>query len=178
MAAGPSIVVRVLADLTGFGTAFSGAGKAAETGLAKIHGAFSGLLGALNQTGVLGPFGDALQSVDQGLQVMSEHGKTVGTVMVGVGGAMAGLGAGLQALGSKERAAHQQLQQAILNTGQSYDDYAGRIETSIKRMERFGFTADQTDNALRILTQATHDPQKALDLLATAADVAKGKHED
>jgi len=176
--AGPSVVVRVLADLKGFGSAFSSAGSTAEAGLKKIHGAFSGLLGTLNQTGVLGPFGDALNAVDQGLGALAEHGKTVGGVMLGVGGAMAGLGAGLQALGSKEQAAHQQLQQAVENTGKSYDDYAGQIEKSIKRMENFGFTAENTDDALRILTQATHDPGKALDLLGTAADVAKGKHED
>jgi hypothetical protein len=178
MASSPSIVVRVLADLKNFDKAFASSTKGVEAAIGKVHGAFGGMLGALNQTGVLGPFGDALNAVDQGLGAIAEHGKTVGTVMLGVGGAMAGLGAGLQALGSKERAAHQQLQAAVENTGKSYDDYAGQIEAAIKHMERFGFTADKTDDALRILTQATHDPQKALDVLGIAANVAKGKHED
>ena len=175
--AGPSIVVRVLGDLKGLSSSFSGAGKAAQGVAATAHGAFSNLLGALNRTGVLGGFGDALAGVDEAIGSIIEHGKKIGPALAGVGAAMVGVGAGLSEAGSKDQAAHQQLQSAIEATGGSYEDYASRIEAAIKSQENYGHTAGETDDALRTLTQATHDPAKALDLLSTASDVAASKHE-
>jgi hypothetical protein len=176
--AGPSIVVRILGDAKALGAAFTASSKTAESAAARMHGAFSSVLGTLNQSGVLGPFGDSLASVDAAMGKIAEHGRTIGTVMLGVGGAVAGVGLGLQALGSKDQAAHQQLQAAVAATGASYDDYSKRVEEAIKHQERFGDTANQTQDALRVLTQATHDPTKALDLLSTATNVAAAKHED
>src|SRR5262249_45897266 len=43
--------------------------------------------------------------------------------------------------------------------------------------EKYGQTANHTQDALRILTQATHSPAKALELLGTATDLAAAKHE-
>jgi hypothetical protein len=136
------------------------------------------MLGALNQTGVLGPFGDALDGIDRALSSVEGHAKQMGPALMGVGGALAGIGIGLAALGSKDQAAHTQLQSAIEATGQSYDDYSARVEEAIKHNEKFGDTAAQTQDALRILTQATGDPTKAFDLLSTATDLAAAKHED
>ena len=42
----------------------------------------------------------------------------------------------------------------------------------MKSNEKFGDSGDKTQSALRVLTQATHDPQKALDLLAVSTNVA------
>jgi hypothetical protein len=70
------------------------------------------------------------------------------------------------------------LQQTIENSGKSYDDYGKQIEQAIKHQEKFGNTANQTQDALRILTQATGDPAKALEYLGTASDLAAAKHED
>jgi hypothetical protein len=176
--AGPSIVVRVLGDVSGlaksFGTAVSQGSSAAKG----MHDAFSGVLSTLNQTGVLGPFGAALDNIDQAMQHVADHGKAIGPALMGVGGALAGIGVGLSALGSKDQAAHQQLQQAVEATGKSYDDYGGQVEKAIKSQESFGHTANQTQDALRVLTQATGDPAKALQLLNTASDLAAAKHED
>jgi phage-related protein len=176
--AGPSILVRVLGDLSGLGKAASDAGKTAEGVASRAHSAFSGFLGALNQSGVLGPFGAALEGVNDAIGQVIAHGKDIGPMMMGVGGAMAGVGAGLSLLGSKDKAAHQQLQQSIEATGADYAQFGGKIEEAIKHQERFGTTADKTQDALRALTQATHDPQKALDMLGTASDIAAAKHED
>src|SRR5215472_15584406 len=123
MANSPSVLVRVFGDLTGLGKSMSDTAQSGVSAASRMHTAFSGMLGTLNQTGVLGPFGDALSGVDQALDSISKHGKDVGTAMMGVGGAMAGIGVGLTALGSKDQAAHQQLQQAVEATGKSYDDY-------------------------------------------------------
>lgn len=176
--AGPSVLVRILGDFTNFSKSAGDVGKAGESAASRMHSAFSNVLGTLNRTGVLGPFGDALGAIDEAMGKIAEHGKTVGDVMLGVGGAMVGVGLGLQALGSKDQAAHQQLQAAVEATGASYDDYAGKVEQAIKTQEHYGTTANVTQDALRALTQATHDPQKALDLLGTAANVAAAKHED
>jgi hypothetical protein len=178
MASGPSVVVRVLGDLKGLSGAVDGAATKGAGAAGKLRSAFSGTLGALNQSGVLGPFSEALAGVDQALGQVSEHGRKMGTVMMGVGGTMAGVGVALSALGSKEKASHEQLKQAIENTGKSYDDYGKRIEAAGKHNERFGITTHTTNDALRILTQATKSPEKALQLLGTATDLAAAKHED
>jgi len=49
--AGPSVMVRVLGDLSGLGNAFKQSGAQAQSAAAKAHGAFSSMLGLLNQSG-------------------------------------------------------------------------------------------------------------------------------
>ena len=171
-------MVKVLGDLSGLSKSVTNAGSKAAGAADKIHGAFSSVLGTLNRTGVLGGFGEALTGVDEALSTISEHGKEIGQVMLGVGGTLVGVGLGLQAIGSKDKAAHQQLQAAVEATGRSYDDYEKQIESTIKAQEKFGHTADQTQDALRILTTATNDPAKALKLMGEASDLAAAKHEN
>lgn len=176
--AGPSILVRVLGDVTGLGKSFDEAGGKGKGAAASMHSAFRGTLDALNQAGVLGPFGAALATADSAIQGVLGHGKELGPVMMGVGGAVAGVGLALTAMGSKDQAAHQQLQAAVEATGHSYDEYASRVQSTIKTQEHFGTTADKTQDSLRILTQATNDPTKALDEMQLAANLAAAKHED
>ena len=174
---GPSVMVRVLGDLTGLGKSATDAGAKGSAAASGMHSAFSGMLSTLNSSGVLGPFGGALATADQALSNMGKHAKDSGAVMIGVGGAAMGLGMALSAAGSKDQASHQQLQAAIKATGKSYDDYGGKIEETIKKQERYGNTADQTQDALKTLTQATKDPAKALSLMGEASDLAATKHE-
>ena len=176
--AGPSVMVRLLGDVTGLGKSFD-EGSARGVGAAdRLHGAFSGVLNTLNKTGVLGPFGDALAAADEGIGRITGHAKEIGPAMMGVGATVAGLGVALQAMGSKDQAAHQQLKASIEATGHSYDEYGGRVESTIKQQEKFGTTADVTQDALRKMTQATGDPTKALGMMGTAANLAAAKHED
>jgi phage-related protein len=175
---GPSVVVRVLGDLKGLGDSFQGASKQAQTAGSKVHSAFSSVLATLNKTGVLGPFGEVLAGLDEGLGRLADHGKTVGQVMLGVGAAMVGVGGTLTVLGSKEKAASQQLKAAIEATGRSYDQYEKKISAAVKAQERYGHSTADTEGALQRLTQATHDPQQALDMLGLASDLAAAKHED
>jgi hypothetical protein len=170
-------MVRVLGDLSNLNKSFTTAQSAGTKAAQGMHTAFTGMLGALNQTGVLGPFGDALAGIDTALDSVGKHAKDIGPAMIGVGGALAGVGVGLAALGSADQAAHSQLQQAIAATGKSYDDYAGKVDSAVKHQEKFGDTASQTEDALRILTQATGDPTKALNDLSIATDLAAAKHE-
>src|SRR5215471_15781387 len=175
--AGPSIAVRILGDLTQFGKSVTDTATKGEGAASRLHGAFSGVLSTLNTTGVLGPFGAALDGIDNAIGRIAEHGKGIGTTMMGVGGALTGVGVGLAALGSHDQAAHQQLQQAVEATGKSYDDYAEQVDKAISHQEHFGTTAGATQDALRILTQATGDPAKALQYLGEASDLAAAKHE-
>ena len=98
--------------------------------------------------------------------------------MAGVGAGVAATGAVLSAFGSKEAASHQQLQAAVKATGKDYDDYADKIEHTIKQQENYGHSSAETQDALAKLTEATHDPAKAIELLGTASNVAAAKHED
>ena len=175
--AGPTVTVRVLGDTKGLDKSFKDTAKQAQSASSQIHGVFSSTLGILNRAGVLSGFGEAIATVDDALINMGEHGKAAGQKIMAVGGALVGAGLGLAALGSKDRAARAQLQAAIEATGASFDDYSDRIEQSIKHNERFGDTAAATQDALRILTQATGNTDKAFGLMSTATDLAAAKHE-
>jgi hypothetical protein len=176
--AGPSIAVRVIGDLSNFAKSMGDTATTGEGTAKRIQSAFSGMLGTLNQTGVLGPLGAAFDGIDQAIGKIIEHGKKIGPALMGAGGALAGVGTGLAAFGSGEQASHQQLQQAVEATGKSYDDFGDQVDQAVKHQEKYGDSAGQTEDALRQLTEATHDPQKALDLLGEASDVAAAKHED
>jgi phage-related protein len=136
------------------------------------------MVGAINQTGVFGPFGEALSTVDQALTDVSEHGKTVKETMAGVGAGMLGVGALLSGLGSKEQASHQRLQAAIKATGGAYSTYADQIEKTIKTGENYNQGSAETQDALTKLTLATHNPTEAVKLMSTAFNVAAATHTD
>jgi hypothetical protein len=176
--AGPSVMVRVLGDVSGLAKSFTDSGSKASAAAGKAHAAFSNMLGMLNQSGVLGPFGEALATADEAIQNLAEHGKHVSDVMLGAGAGLLTVGTLATSLGSKEKAAHQQLADAIANTGQSYDTYGKQIDEAVKHQEKYGNSSVETQNALQALTQATHNPAEALKLLSTASDVAAAKHED
>jgi hypothetical protein len=176
--AGPSVVVRVLGDLKGLGSAVDSAAAKGTAGAGRMRSAFSGMLSTLNASGVLGPFAGVLDGVQQSLDTVAEHGKSMGGALMGIGGTAAGVGVALSALGDSGKRAHESLKVAIENTGKSYDDYARQIDAAAKHNEHFGYTTHTTEGALRILTQATGDPAKALHLLGTATDLAAAKNED
>ena len=171
-------MVRVLGDITGLGKSFDDASTSGTGAAARLHSAFSGVLGQLNTAGVLGPFGQTLSTIEGSLDSIGKHGKTMSETMMGVGGTMLGVGLGLQAAASGDERAHAQLQAAVSATGHNYDQYAAKVDAAIKHQENFGHTASQTQDALRILTQATNDPAKALEYMNTVSDLAAAKHED
>jgi hypothetical protein len=175
--AGPSVAVRILGDLSGLGASFDKAGAVARTAGQRAQQSFGRLLGTLNASGVLGPFGTALANVNDAMGSILENGKKIGPVAIGAGAGIAAAGGVLSALGSKEQAAHQQLRAAITATGHTYDEYGAAIERAIKHQENFGHTSHETQDAIRILTQATGNASTALGLMNTAADLAAAKHE-
>ena len=105
-----------------------------------------------------------------------EAGSRVGRTLTNIGSAGLVAGSGLLLLGAQGKQAEDQLANAIQNTGHSFDDYKDQIDKTIKTQEGFGHTAIQTENALQTLTNATHDPAKAISLMGEAADLAASRH--
>jgi hypothetical protein len=156
----------------------AGAGTAAQNAAGKASAGFGKMLGTLNASGALGPFGNALAGINDAIGSIITNGKKIGPAMIGAGGAVTGVGALLSGLGSHEQAAHQQLSAAIDASGHDWSEYGKQIDGAIKHGEKYGRGAAETQNALQTLTQATHDPAKALTILNTAFDVSVSKHED
>jgi hypothetical protein len=123
-----------------------------------------------------GEFGEVLTSVGEGFEKLGGKGTSNIAKLAAGGAALAGTGALLTAMGDKDKAASQQLDQAIQNTGHSAEEFKGQIEETVKQMEKYGDSTVTTKGALMTLTNATHDPKKALDLMGTAADLAAAKH--
>lgn len=104
------------------------------------------------------------------------HSKSIGLKVAAAGAAGLGVGAGLQTFSSKEVASQQQLSAAIDQTGHTYEEYAGQIEGTVKKGEKFGYLAYQTMDVLNRLTIATNDPTKALKDYQVALDMAAARH--
>src|SRR5215471_21024629 len=115
--AGPSVVVRILGDLSGLGKAFEQAGTSAQSAAGKASSSFKTMLGAVNQTGVLAPFAAAIGGVEAALDSVAGKAKSVQTVMLGVGAGVTAVGVAFSLVASKEQESHQQLQASIQATG-------------------------------------------------------------
>jgi hypothetical protein len=174
---GPSLAFRIFADTSHAITSVHAAAGSYKTAGAGMKDAFSPAINQLNRTGLFDPFHDAMQGVSDSIETVKNHANDLPVAFIAVGSAVAGVGASLQVLGSKDKAAHQQLQAAVEATGKSWDDYEKPVEKAIKSQEKYGHTATDTQDALQRLTEATHDPGKALHYLAIASDMAAAKHE-
>jgi hypothetical protein len=137
--------------------------------IGSAFGRMSGLIG--------GELGEVLDKIGTGFDNLGDTGGSKLATKLAVGGtAIAAVGALLTSMGSKEKAASDQLDVSIENTGHRAKDFSGAIEETVTHMEKYGDTAVTTKNALTTLTNATHDPTKALDLMGTAADLAAAQH--
>ena len=165
--------VRLLGEDAGASRALSKVTKETQS----AHDAFGKLGSQLSALG--GPFGVAQEAIDGiagGFQHVKEHGRSVGSILTGIGVAATGAGVLLAQFGAKDQQAQAQLRQSISLTGNSYGDFKERIEDAIRTGERFGHTADDTQDALNSLTIALQDPNKALSEMGTVADIAAKKH--
>jgi hypothetical protein len=141
------------------------------------HDAFGKLGDELSNMG--GPFSvvqEGIQALSGGFEHIKEHGKSVGSVLTGVGVAATGAGVLLAQLGAKDQQAQAQLRASVESTGHSWSDFKDQIEEAIKSQERFGHGASDTQDALNALTIALQDPNKALQEMGLVADIAAKKH--
>jgi len=172
-----TIKLNVIGDSTAVGKMLDDVASKSEGTAARAKHAFSTMFSTLGASGVLGPFQEQINQVSQIIdRVTTEGSKKFGTMlMAGGGGAMAAGGI-LTASANKDVEASNQLKQAIENAGGVYEEYEGRIDGVVRGQEKFGTTANTTKDALRILTTATQDPEKAMNEMGLAADIAASKH--
>jgi hypothetical protein len=185
--AGRTLTAAYVVDASGVGRGVKTAGASldklggdAEHTSGRIRHALGGALGSIGGAfgGALEPLQAAFANIDGAMDTMSEKGRTVGKASLAAGAGAIGLGAMLTQAGSADASAQAQLQQSIADTGRSYDDYKDRIDHTVTSMTKYGYTANQVDNALQGLTQSTGDPAKAIDLMGEAANLAAARHED
>lgn len=123
--------------------------------------------------------GTALDSAEGRL---GKLGKAAGVAWGALGGATAtaliGSLSDVARAAAEDEASVARLQTAIENTGASFDDYADQVSAVIKKGQDLAFTDDQTRDALARMAATTGSAQKAISLLTTAEDLARGKKID
>lgn len=142
---------------------------------AKMGSTVGGVFSRLGNT-IGGEFGAVLDRIGTGFDHVGEHGKNMGTKLTAAGGILTGVGVALQGIGSHEKQATDQLKAAISASGNSFSTFKDRIDKAVKSGENFGHGAADTSEALRKLTQATNDPNKALADMALVSNLAAAKH--
>ena len=138
------------------------------------QGAFSTI--AMSSGGALGPISELMLKM-QGLGgLFQSAGTKSGKALLGIGAAAMATGGILTAAGDKDTTAQNQLKAAIAGTGKSWGTYSKGVEEAIKTGEKYGYTANQSMDALKKLTMATHDPDKALKGFGLTLNMAAAKH--
>lgn len=175
------LVANVSNYLAGMAKAKAGTadlGKQAQTSgeltrafVSKIGGSISSLG---NQIG--GGVGMMLDAVGSGMDKVASKSAHLGTALEVGGGAAVAAGLALQQLGSGEVQATQQLDAAITSAGDSVSDFTKKIDDAVATNENFGKSAEDTKDALRVLTTATGSTQTALNNMQVVANLAAAKH--
>lgn len=173
-----TIEVKYASDAAPVGKAGEAAAAHAEGASKKITGALSGIGGVLKSSfgGAFAPVGEAIEHIVTGFEKMEGAGNKAGKALTGIGATATGLGTLMVASSAKDVQSLAQLKTAVETTGGSWEEIEPKVEAAIKAQEKFGNSADETQNALNSLTLATHSPEKALEALSVASDVAAKKH--
>jgi hypothetical protein len=180
MAADKRVNVIVAGDSSGAQKALQDVGDKAESSAKRAGSAFSTVAQTLTGAGggAFSAVSETLEGVSRGIDVVGEHGHSAGAKLLGLGAAGVAAGTMLMTAASDDIQAHQQLEQAIQNTGDTIDDFSGRIDALDGHFQNFGYASETTEQALRVLVQSTGDTGKAIDTMGVAADLAAAKHED
>lgn len=147
-----------------------GVGDAAESTASRVSGAVGRMGSAIG-----GDMGEILGRVGDGLDAAGGKADTNAKKLGAVGGVALATGLAMQAMAAGDVEAQNKLENAIANTGKTYDDYAERVDGAVESSVRFGVTDGEVKDALTRLTDATKDPAKALDDLTMAQDLAAAK---
>jgi hypothetical protein len=134
-----------------------------------------------------GNIGDFLAKMGQARGAMSEttgHGAskfdqlaTVGkAAFFGLGTAAIGLGGIAIKMADQFEASHARLITAVHNLGENFKSLEGPLGSAEKKMEGFGFTNAEVENAVARLAPATHSTSKAISEMSLAADIARARH--
>jgi len=137
-------------------------------------GISKGIAGAFSKLGstIGGELGNVISEVGDGFEKLGEKGKK----LEAIGGILTGVGVGLTAMGAKEKQATDQLNQAVIDSGHSVEEYKDKFEKAVKTQENYNHSAEDTKAALQKMTQATGDPSKALANMGLVANLAAAQH--
>lgn len=130
------------------------------------------------------PFGKVLTEVGNKFGEAEKKGHGFLGMISGLGAAAtgAGLAAFVGIAGESVKIAldgaqaQSNLEIAVKNSGQSFEEAKGKIDASYNSMANLGFNADQTNVALTTLITATGSTAKATALMGQVADLARLKH--
>lgn len=150
---------------------FKGVGDAAESTASRIGGMVSRLGGAVG-----GDFGELLSRASAGIDALGGSGDKMAKRLGAAGGVALASGVAMQKMASGDVEAHNALVNAVENSGASFDDFAEQVDNAIASQVHFGNSDGEVQTALARLTDATHDPAKALNDLRLATDLAAAKH--
>lgn len=112
------------------------------------------------------------QSATQSARGLDQLDKKAAAVGAAIGSATMLLGEWSRAA-AQDEANQARLQQAIENTGKSYDEYADAVDKAIKKGQEKAFSDDDTREALVRLNAVTNDTGKSLDQLGLVMDFAR-----
>lgn len=74
--------------------------------------------------------------------------------------------------------AHARLETAIKNSGGTFEEYKGRIDSLESKSEKLGWSNTQVESSLSTLVSATHNTKTAVNDMALAEDIARGRKMD
>jgi hypothetical protein len=151
---------------------FQKIGVSGETMTQKVGSAISTLGSKIG-----GEFGEVLSGVSSAMDGMGQAGTSLGTKLTAAGVGVTGLGISMMALGSGEQAASQQMNAAILATGDSVSTYSDAIDQAVSKGEDFGHSGTDTKNAIARLTETTNDAGKSIADMGLVENIAAAKHE-
>jgi hypothetical protein len=112
---------------------------------------------------------------DRSLDNVSRRGAAMGAALgTAIGSTVMLLGEFGRAA-AEEEAVFARLEQAVVATGESYDQYSSAIDRAINRGKDLAFSDDQIADALSRMTTTTGSAQAALDNLGLAMDFARAR---
>jgi hypothetical protein len=153
-------------------------GDGAEKAGGRAHAAFKKAFGSLSTAfgPALGPLQEVFDKFEGIGEAASDMRSKAGKALLAMGGTATIVGAALQGWGDKDKIAQKQLQQAIENTGGSWDEYHEKTEEVIKSGEHYGHTAQDTQSALKNIVTKTNDAKGAYASMSLVTDLAATKH--
>lgn len=98
--------------------------------------------------------------------------------LIGLGTSALAVGAYSIKMADEFDTSHNKLVVAMKNSGAQFNNFAPQIDKVQKSMEQYGYTNAQVQEALANLTTGLKSPQKAINDIGLAADLAAYKHID
>ena len=111
------------------------------------------------------------------IDVMTKASKYAGTALLGIAGVLGTVAAVSIKEALNVQVSQSKLQVAVQNTGVSFAAFIPYMNQAQESMAKFRYSAEDTNQALAIMTAATRNPSVAIANLGVVADLAAFKNE-